>query len=93
MSRLLFTVTDTFLIRNRGLILFPGIQAAADESFRIGTPVLLRRPDCSERPAEISGHEMATPKLREAIPILIKDLSKTDVPIGTEVWSIADPTH
>ena len=88
MSRLLFTVTDTFVIRGRGLVLFPGIAPTENERFRLGDPLQLKRPDGSIIQAEIAGFEYPTPNPRREIAIMLKGINKDDVPVGTEVWSI-----
>ena len=88
MSRLLFVVDDHFDIRERGLILAPGIEPIGDERFTVGSPLLLKRPDGSSIETTIGGLEMLlTPKPTTQVPILLKGLGKSDVPIGTEVWS------
>ncbi|WZO98811.1 hypothetical protein EP7_000402 [Isosphaeraceae bacterium EP7] len=61
MARLLFTVEDTFEIRNRGLVLVPGIIPEGDERFRIGAPITLLRPDGSSLDAQIGGIDMFSP--------------------------------
>lgn len=90
MPRCLFTVSDTFLIRGRGLVPVPGIVPVGQERFHVGDPVLLKRPDGSELRAVISGIEIPyrDPNPNPSFPILLKNLGKEDVPIGTEVWSV-----
>ncbi len=85
MSRRLFTVEDTFTIRGRGIILAPGIVPEGDERFRIGDALRLRRPDGSEVEATIDGIDFFNVP-HGTYPIVVK-LSKSDVPLGTEVWS------
>jgi hypothetical protein len=87
-SRLLFTVEDVFLIRDRGLILVPGLER--DERIGVGDPLLLKMPDGSSATASVAGIEFSTPNPRHMFPILLNGLTKDDVPIGTEVWSV-DP--
>ena len=48
MARRIFNVADTFTIRSRGVVLMPGLVPINDERFRVGDPLLLRRPDGSE---------------------------------------------
>jgi len=88
MPRRLFTVTDTFLIRARGVVLVPGIVPEGDERFRIGDPLLLKRPDGLTIEMAIGGLEMFTCTTNPDIPVLLKGLGKEDVPVGTEVWSV-----
>ena len=85
MPRHLFTVEDTFTIRGRGTILVPGIVPEGDERFRIGDALRLRRPDGSEVEATIDGIECFTPP--PGIYPIVVTLPKSDVPLGTEVWS------
>ena len=88
MPRRLFTVTDVYLIRGRGLVVLPGIVPIGEERFRIGELLLLKRPDGSEIEATIGGLEMFTDTTRPDIPVMLRGLGKEDVPIGTEVWSL-----
>ena len=87
-SRCLFVVEDSFLIRGRGLVLVPGIIPEGDERFRVGNPIRLKRPDGSAIDTSIGGLELVCPNPRMDAVIMLNDLSKEDVPIGTEVWSI-----
>jgi hypothetical protein len=84
-----FVVEDSFCIKGRGLILVPGIVARPEERFRIGDPIEGRRPDGTIVPSRIDGMERFTPPLPDsAQPILLKNLGKDDVPVGTEIWSV-----
>jgi hypothetical protein len=87
-QRRLFTVTDTFNVTGRGIVLAPGLMPIGDERFRIGDPILLRRPDGMEIATHIDGLELPHPNPKYEVLILIKELVKDDVPIGTEVWSL-----
>lgn len=86
MARRMFNVADTFTIRGRGVVLQPGLNPINDERFRMGDPLLLKRPDGTELGTWISGIELfsGTPE----VPVLLSGLSKEDVPLGTEVWSV-----
>jgi hypothetical protein len=90
MPRCLFIVTDTFLIRGRGIVLIPGIVPIGQERFHVGDPVRLKRPDGSDVRRVISGIELPYLNPSGGASILVKDLTKEDVPIGTEVWSVDD---
>ena len=95
MPRLLFTIEDRFQIRGRGLIVVPGLAAQGDERFRIGDPLLLKRPDGSSLLWTIGGLEMmitnpVVPPEQRRVPVLLIGQNKDDVPAGTEVWSV-DP--
>jgi len=88
MGRLLFVVEDTFAIKSRGLVLVPGILPEGSERFRVGDPILLRKPDGSAVETRIGGLELLCPNPRHDVVIMLKELTKADVPIGTEVWSM-----
>ncbi len=96
MSIYLFTVTDTFVIRNRGIVLAPGFLATAHEQpfrIQIGDPIELHRPDGSQLVSRIQGIELINAPInvildpQRRLPILLPaDLTEQDVPPGTEVW-------
>jgi hypothetical protein len=88
MSRCLFVVEDTFTIKGRGLVLLPGILPEGDECFRVGDPILLRRPDGAATPTRIAGLELLHPNPRCDVVIMLKEFDKAVVPVGTEVWSV-----
>jgi hypothetical protein len=92
MARRLFTVEDTFLIEDRGLVPVPGIIPEGDERFRVGDAIKLRRPDGSILAWQIDGLELvrSTPP-RHDIFVVLKGLKVTDVPVGTEAWSVDLP--
>jgi len=60
------------------------------ERFRVGDPLLLKRPDGSELRTTIGGLEILSPNPTNQRVVLLKALTKEDVPIGTEFWSV-DP--
>jgi hypothetical protein len=88
MARCLIVVEDAFLIKSRGLIVLPGLVPQGDERFRVGDPVLLKRPDGSLRQCPIGGIEMFSTPPRGDYPILLVGFGKEDAPIGTEIWSV-----
>jgi len=92
MARRLLVVEDTFFLKNRGLVPVPGIVPQGDERFRIGDPILIRRADGSHLEWTIGGIEMigyafGIPRQNDVV-ILLKDLTKEDIPIGSEIWSV-----
>jgi hypothetical protein len=87
MARKLFTVEDTFTIRGRGTVLVPGLVPESDERFRIGDSLRLVHPDGSELVVAISGIEFFNPGPQAQYPVLVA-LPKSEVPIGSEVWSL-----
>jgi translation elongation factor EF-Tu-like GTPase len=94
MARRLFIVEDAFFIKGRGLVTVPGIVPEGDERFRVGDPILLKRPDGSRLEWTIGGLEMihCTPRRQtDDVFILLKGLNKEDVPVGSEVWSVHTP--
>lgn len=88
MARRLFTVEDTFSVRDRGLVLIPGIIPMHHERFGTGDPITLLRPDGSVMDTKIGGLEMLDPNPNCDVVILLKGMLKTEVPVGTEVWSV-----
>ena len=56
----------------------------------MGDPLRLKRPDGTEELVKIGGIEFA--KVLNGpcqVLVLLSDRSKEDVPLGTEVWSVA----
>jgi hypothetical protein len=86
-ARCLFKVEDTFLIKDRGLVLAPGIVPIGDERFRVGDPITLRHPDGTRVCTVIGGLEFLCPNPRHDVVIMLQGFAKADVPVGTEVWS------
>jgi len=87
LARRLFTVSDAFEIQGHGLVLVPGLHPVGDEHFRVGDSIFLRRPDGLEIGTTIGGLELPTPNPKYEVVIMLTELSKGDVPVGTEVWS------
>jgi hypothetical protein len=89
MARLLFTVKDRFAVRGRGLVILPGIVPEGKERFCIGDCVELRHPNKTTRRTHIAGLELMCPMPPDGAHavLLSSDLTKDDVPVGTEVWS------
>jgi hypothetical protein len=77
----LFTVTEAFMITGRGVVLTPGLGENV-RYVRTGSRIKLVRPDKSELRTTIQGitfndqHDI----------LLAPDVTKADVPTGTEVW-------
>jgi hypothetical protein len=87
-QRRLFIITDTFTVTGRGLVLVPGLIPIGDERFKAGDPILLRAPDGQETRTSIATLELPHPNPRNEVLIMLRDLGKDDVPVGTEVWSV-----
>jgi hypothetical protein len=95
MARCLFIVEDTFFIKGRGLLPVPGMVCRGGERLRVGDALLLKRPDGSCLDWKIGGIELISnspPRPKNEVVILLRGLSKDDVPIGTEVWSVDSPS-
>jgi hypothetical protein len=89
MSRCLFIVENTFTVPGHGLVLCPGIVPEGNERFRVGDRLSLKTPDGNERELQIDGIELLNPPPQNfAVTVMFKKLTKADVPIGTEVWSV-----
>jgi hypothetical protein len=84
----LSSVKAVFEIEGRGCVIVPGVPP--DDRFaRKGSPIELRKPDGSAVRAEIVEMEMlrGTGPESQFRPILLpRNFSKSDVPVGTEVW-------
>lgn len=75
----LFKVQDRFLVTGRGLILIPGL---GDKNANTGDPIKIVKPDQTIVETTIRGIGF-----NEFRDILVgSDLTKDDVPIGSEVW-------
>lgn len=83
----LLTVEDVFDITGRGLVVFPGPRVDTFSSPREIT-VRLVRPDGVTLDATASiTHVMQTPPPKEhRYAVIIREITKSEVPIGTEVW-------
>jgi len=87
MAICLMKVSEIFEIKGRGLVACLGVSWDLQEEFQIGQTVELRRPDGSRLTTEIQGIEHISPNMHRVTPLLFH-LSKRDLPIGTEVWTI-----
>lgn len=75
----LFKVEDHFLVTGRGLVLVPGLR---DKKANVGDSIKIVRPDQTTIETIIRG--IGWNEFRD---ILVgNDLTKNDVPIGSEVW-------
>ncbi len=86
MRRKLFTVTDCFKIAGRGTAIVSNRPPALPE-FEIENPIVLVLPDGQEFLSKISGIEMPiTVSGTHKIAILVENLTKDEILIGTEVF-------
>ena len=75
----LFKVDERFMVTGHGLILVPGL---GDKEAIVGDPIRIVRPDQTTVETIIRG--IVWNEFRD---ILVgNDLTKDDVPIGSEVW-------
>jgi hypothetical protein len=94
MPTLVSKVEDVFQLCGRGCVVVPGIPKAAPFRIKVGDPLLLKRPEGSELQTVLRGFEMVEvrgPTDYPGIPVLLgPELTKDQVPIGTEVWATFD---
>jgi len=86
MRAFVFTVEDVFCITGRGCVVVAGMP---DHKLFLkpGDGILLKRPDGSEVETTIRGVDAGIRRENgTAIAILLADVTKADIPIGTEVW-------
>lgn len=82
----LFTVTETYMITRRGLVLWPGLE---DKHVLVGAKIMLIRPDKTIIETKVKVITFQWPR-----DILVEShLTKKDVPIGTEVWLNIPDSH
>ena len=71
-------------------MLLPGLKPVNEERFKVGDKVRLRRPNDQDLIVTIAGLELPHPNPEKNVLILLDELSKDDVPVGTEVWSLGE---
>jgi hypothetical protein len=71
MSRCLFVVEHSFVVKGF-LALIPGLSPEGEERFRIGHPILLKKPDGSTVSVQIGSLELLNPKPRHEVTIHLK---------------------
>lgn len=89
MQTLLFSVADTNEIRGRGIIIVSPVLRDLPVGLMNGQQIELRRPDGTTLLTMIRGIEMCdlNPNKRAGL-LLPVEVKLTDVPVGTEVWTI-----
>ena len=89
-----FTVTYIFHIEGRGIVLLPGLPTGPNfPNVKTGHSILLRTPGGRERATIIRSLENIRQSRSKSIeiPILLpSDISKDDVPVGTEVYLLPE---
>jgi hypothetical protein len=87
MGRQLFTVQATFVIANRGVVACLGLTPGDGETFRIGDPLELRRPDGTVLQTRIAGIAVNVGPEGGHDVLFPPEVSREDVTVGTQVWS------
>jgi hypothetical protein len=92
MARLLFTVTETFTVQGRGIVLLPELKPIGEERFSVGELLALKWPDGAKGVVRIGGLELAKPVRGGGcqLVVMLSRKSREEVPIGTEVWSVVN---
>ena len=81
-----FIVTDSFEIQGRGTAIV-GERPTNLSDFKIGSPIVLISPENKEMMTEVSDLEFPTTVSGVGlIAVLIKNLNKKDVLVGTKVF-------
>jgi hypothetical protein len=81
-----FIVTDRFEIQGRGTAIV-GERPTNLPDFKIGSPIVLISPENKEMMTKVSGIDLPTTiSGRRLIGVLIENIAKRDIPIGTEVF-------
>ncbi len=87
MKQKLFTVEDRFYISERNGTVVASDSQPNSPTFKIEDELVLVRPDGTKIITEVGGIEMPrTVSGVRKIAILIKNVSKKDIPVGTEVF-------
>jgi hypothetical protein len=88
MGEFLFKIRETFELENKGLIVEADIKFK-DSGLKTGDEIELRPPDGQPLITYVKGIAMFNPSNPERLLSfsLTGNLSKKDVPTGTEVWS------
>jgi len=92
--KMLSKVEDSFELPGRGCIIVPGVPDPGTmvPVVRVKDKIQLRKPDGQIVDTHVAGIEiLCGPNARHCNPILLpKDVSREDVPIGTEVWHVVE---
>jgi hypothetical protein len=88
MSHLICRVDNAFQISGRGCVVTPGIPKDASFQVKVGDSLVLRRPNGSVLHTVLVGVEFVRPPNDRGSPILLgAEVTKDQVPVGTEVWT------
>lgn len=84
----LFEIDDVFDITGRGCVLVPGVPYASKQEVRVGSEIVVQRPDGSVLETSVSGFEMINRgRPMEHAPFSVpKYVRKEDLPPGSRVF-------
>lgn len=84
----LFELEDVFDISGRGCVLVPGIPYASEHEVRVGSEIVIQRPDGSLLETSISGFEMINRgRAMEHAPFSVpRRVAKEDLPLKSRVF-------
>jgi hypothetical protein len=86
-------VEDHFLLEGQGCVISPGLQGESRSlDIHVGDRLDIVRPDGSVFSTFVQGLNFLSGEVRRACnPILLPPaVSKTDVPVGSEVWLVRE---
>jgi translation elongation factor EF-Tu-like GTPase len=86
MRQKLFTVEDRFKIVGRGTVV-TGFETVNLPELKLESPIVLVLPEGQEILAEVGGVDrFQTVSGKKGIGVLIKNITKEDIPVGTTVF-------
>jgi hypothetical protein len=86
--RLLIVVDDTFELQDGTLHFSPLVAIPSLEGVKAGDPLELRRPDGTTIHATLYGLDWPSPMCGKMGLSVNKPLTKADIPVGTEIWTV-----
>jgi len=95
-QRRLITVEDVFEVSGRGICPVPAVPYAlmksdVGEELKVGDTLELRKPNETLMRVKLCGLGRFSPDKGGLGLVLSPTLSKADVPIGTEIWTVGKP--
>ena len=85
MREKIFIIEDHFQIKGRGVIITGKTEKKSTE-LRIGTPIIICRPDGKEIETKVGGIDIFNPPNFKNVAILVHNLTKDDLLIGSSVF-------
>ncbi len=86
MRKKLFTVEDTFQIEGRGLEIVGKDNKDSTIKIKPGDEMIIVKPNKEELRTKFIGFSMFSPPNFEVLSTPLQNLTKEDVPIGSEVY-------